>query len=88
MKRVGERGQNKWEAISWDEALDLAGEQIATAVKKFGRIRIGLPVAVAEPISNGNLGYGLHGWRLQFAGFGCMPVRHAARLRVLHVGGL
>ena len=36
MKRVGERGQNKWEAISWDEALDLAGEQIATAVKKFG----------------------------------------------------
>lgn len=36
MKRVGERGQNKWEAISWDEAVDLAGEQIATAVKKFG----------------------------------------------------
>lgn len=36
MKRVGERGRNKWEAISWDEALDLAGEQIATAVKKFG----------------------------------------------------
>ena len=36
MKRVGERGQNKWEAISWDEAIDLAGEQIATAVKKFG----------------------------------------------------
>lgn len=36
LKRVGERGQNKWEAISWDEALDLAGEQIATAVKKFG----------------------------------------------------
>ena len=31
MKRVGE-----WEAISWDEAVDLAGEQIATAVKKYG----------------------------------------------------
>lgn len=36
MKRVGERGENKWEAISWDEAVDLAGEQIATAVKKYG----------------------------------------------------
>lgn len=36
MKRVGERGENKWEAISWDEAVDLAGEQIAMAVKKYG----------------------------------------------------
>ncbi len=36
MKRVGERGENKWEAISWDEAVELAGEQIATAVKKYG----------------------------------------------------
>lgn len=36
MKRVGERGENRWEAISWEEAVDLAGEQIATAVKKYG----------------------------------------------------
>ncbi len=36
MKRVGDRGQNQWEAISWDEATDLAGEQIATAVEKYG----------------------------------------------------
>lgn len=36
MKRVGERGENKWEAITWDEALDLAGTQIAEAVKKYG----------------------------------------------------
>ena len=36
MKRVGERGENKWEAISWDEAVNLAGEQIATAVQKYG----------------------------------------------------
>ena len=36
MKRVGERGTNEWEAISWDEALDLAAEQMATAVKKYG----------------------------------------------------
>ena len=36
MKRVGERGSGEFEAISWDEAVDLAGEQIATAVKKYG----------------------------------------------------
>ncbi len=27
MKRVGERGENKWEAISWEEAVDLAGSR-------------------------------------------------------------
>lgn len=36
MKRVGERGENKWEAISWDDALDLASNQIATAIQKYG----------------------------------------------------
>lgn len=36
MKRVGERGANQWEAISWDEAVDLAATQIATAVEKYG----------------------------------------------------
>ncbi len=32
MKRVGERGEDKWEKISWDEAFDLVEE-------KFGDIR-------------------------------------------------
>ena len=36
MKRVGKRGENKWEAISWEEAVDLASTQIATAIEKFG----------------------------------------------------
>ena len=36
MKRVGQRGTNKWATISWDEALDLAGAQMALATKKFG----------------------------------------------------
>ena len=31
MKRVGERGTNEWEAISWDEAVDLAATKIAEA---------------------------------------------------------
>ena len=36
MKRVGMRGENKWEAISWDEAIDLASTQISTAIEKYG----------------------------------------------------
>ena len=32
MKRIGERGEDKWEEISWDEAFDLVEE-------KFGAIR-------------------------------------------------
>ena len=36
MKRVGERGTNEWEAISWDEALDLAATQMALAIRKYG----------------------------------------------------
>ena len=34
MRRVGMRGTNEWMAISWDEALDIVGEQMATATKK------------------------------------------------------
>lgn len=36
MRRVGMRGTNERMAISWDEALDIVGEQMATATKKFG----------------------------------------------------
>lgn len=36
MRRVGMRGTNEWMAISWDEALDIVGEQMATVTKKFG----------------------------------------------------
>ena len=31
-KRVGERGENRWETISWDQALD----EIAAKLEKFG----------------------------------------------------
>ena len=28
MKRIGERGQNKWQKISWDEAIDILAEKL------------------------------------------------------------
>jgi anaerobic selenocysteine-containing dehydrogenase len=36
MKRAGERGENKWERISWEEALDLIEEKVTSIKKRFG----------------------------------------------------
>lgn len=36
MKRVGERGENKWEKISWDDALDIIEEKVHAIWKDYG----------------------------------------------------
>lgn len=36
MKRVGKRGEGKWQRITWDEALDLMATQIKRINEKFG----------------------------------------------------
>ena len=36
LKRVGERGENKWEVISWDEAVTEAATHIKDAIDKYG----------------------------------------------------
>ena len=36
LKRVGERGEGKWEEISWDEALDLIEEKLGKIREDFG----------------------------------------------------
>lgn len=36
LKRAGERGSNEWEVISWDEAVELAAEQITSTIDKYG----------------------------------------------------
>jgi anaerobic selenocysteine-containing dehydrogenase len=36
LKRVGERGTTDFEAISWEEAIDLASDQIKNAIDKYG----------------------------------------------------
>lgn len=36
LKRAGERGENKWEVISWDEAVSLAAEKITSVIDQYG----------------------------------------------------
>ncbi len=36
MKRAGERGEDKWERISWDEALDIIEENVRRIQKEYG----------------------------------------------------
>lgn len=36
LKRVGERGEGKWERISWDQALDEIGSKLNEIAEKYG----------------------------------------------------
>ncbi|MGG0717236.1 molybdopterin-dependent oxidoreductase [Robertmurraya massiliosenegalensis] len=36
MKRVGERGENNWKRISWDEALDTIADKLLETKEKYG----------------------------------------------------
>ena len=36
MKRVGERGEGRFERISWDEALKTVADKLREAVEKYG----------------------------------------------------
>lgn len=36
LKRVGERGENKWEQISWEQAMDEIAEKLAALKEKYG----------------------------------------------------
>ena len=36
MKRVGERGENKWKRISWDEAIDIIAKKLMETYEDYG----------------------------------------------------
>lgn len=50
MRRVGERGSDQWERISWDEALDEIGEKLTAIREQYG------PGALAIDTGSGNYG--------------------------------
>lgn len=54
MRRVGERGEDKWERISWDEAISEIAEKFTAIQGKYG------PKALAFDTGSGNYGL-VHG---------------------------
>jgi anaerobic selenocysteine-containing dehydrogenase len=36
LKRVGKRGEGKWQQVSWDEALDIMADKLSKAKDKYG----------------------------------------------------
>lgn len=36
LRRVGERGEGRWERVSWDDAIDFAAEQFHAIIRKYG----------------------------------------------------
>lgn len=36
LKRIGKRGENKWERISWDEAYDYIEQNLKSVIEKYG----------------------------------------------------
>ena len=36
LKRAGERGENKWESVTWDEAYDIIEEKVRAIWKDYG----------------------------------------------------
>ncbi|MBQ9980372.1 MAG: molybdopterin-dependent oxidoreductase, partial [Oscillospiraceae bacterium] len=42
MKRAGERGEGKWQRITWDEAYDILEEKLGGIIEKYGVQAIGV----------------------------------------------
>lgn len=51
MRRIGERGSDQWEAISWDEAIKEASQKLNEVAEKYG------PKAVVFDCVSGQYGY-------------------------------
>lgn len=58
LKRVGERGANEFESITWDEALDTLVSKVSEIKKKYGGNAM-LTSSAVEPVYGGT---GMLGW--------------------------
>lgn len=48
LKRVGERGEGKWQRISWDEALDTITRRLREIEDKYGKEAVGLATGTSR----------------------------------------
>ena len=50
LKRVGERGEGRWQRISWDQAFDEIGEKLAQIKGEYGAEAIGITTGTGRTI--------------------------------------
>ncbi len=49
MKRVGQRGEGKWQRISWDEALDTIADNLKRIRAKYGPLGVAVACGTGRP---------------------------------------
>ena len=52
LKRVGKRGEGKWERISWDEALDITASNLLRIKEKYGARAVGFGVGMPKGLEH------------------------------------
>ena len=52
LRRVGERGQGRWQRISWDEALDIIAGQLSQAKERYGAESVAMMQGSAKGYQN------------------------------------
>jgi len=73
MKRVGERGEGKWEPISWDEALDMMAQKMSAIKESHGPEAIAWVGSYSSSVPLGGVNAGA--MTARFANlFGCSEV--------------
>lgn len=79
MKRVGERGEGKWEQISWDEAYDIVEHRLRDIRDKYGAESVlfcqGTGRDIGGPISLLAYSYGSPNWTYIQTGLSCYTPR-------------
>jgi anaerobic selenocysteine-containing dehydrogenase len=85
LKRVGERGEGKWQKISWDEAYDIVVKRLTEIGEKYGRKSVifcqGTGRDIGGPMSLMAYSYGSPNWgQIGLSGQSCYTPRLAAML--------
>jgi len=82
MKRVGARGENKWERISWDEAYDTIEQRLNKIKAEYGAESVLFSIGTARDqapyVSRLAYSFGSPHWITMISGYACYLPRVAA----------